>query len=97
MLLSEIKYILSGIQIIILSPKSQFVHFLLKHKGGILDFNGHATYDLPKTPKILLSSKWHYGISKPELRAKKHISRIVGTVFIADFFFGGYFGNMQIS
>ena len=30
--------------------------------------------------------------------AKKHISRIAGTVFIADyFFFGDHFGNMQIS
>ena len=63
------------------------MHFLLKRKGVILDFNGPVTYDLPMTPKILLSSKWHYGISKPELRAKKHISRIVGTVFIADYFF----------
>ena len=69
------------------SSKSQFVHFLLKRKGGILDFNGHVTYNLPITPKILLSSKWNYWISKPELRAKKHISRIVGTVFIADYFF----------
>ena len=61
-------------------------------------FNGHVTYDLPMTPKLILSSKLHYGISKPELRAKKHISRIAGTVLIADyFFFGGHFGNMQIS
>ena len=37
--------------------------------------------------KIILSSKWHYGISKPELRAQKHISKIVGTVFIVDYFF----------
>ena len=59
-------------------PKSQFVHFLLKRKGGILHFNGHVTYDLPMTPKIILSSKWHYVISKPELRAKKHISKIAG-------------------
>ena len=51
MSLSEIKYILSGILIIILSPKSPFVHFLLKRKGGILYFNGHVTYDLPMTPK----------------------------------------------
>ena len=29
--------------------------------------------------------------------AKKHISRIAGTVFIADYIFGGHFGNMQIS
>ena len=85
MQLSENKYI-SHIQIIILSPKSQFVHFSLKRKGGILHFNGHVTYDLPMSPKIILS-KWHYGISKPELRAKKHISRIAGTVFIADYFF----------
>ena len=85
--LSEIKYIISGILIIILSPKSPFVNFLLKRKGGILYFNGHVTYDLPMTPKITLSSKWHYGISKPELRAKKHISMIAVTVFIADYFF----------
>ena len=87
MQLSEIKYILSDIQIIILSKKNQFVHFLLKRKVGILYFNGHVTYDLPMTPKIILSSKWHYGISKHELGAKKHISRIAGTVFIADYFF----------
>ena len=68
--LSEIKYISSNIQIIILSQKSQFVHFLLKRKGGILYFNGHVKYDLPMTPKKILSSKWHYGSSKPELRAK---------------------------
>ena len=61
-------------------------------------FNDDVTYDLPMTPKLILSSKWHYGITKPEFRAKKHISRIAGTVLIADyFFFGGYFGNMQIS
>ena len=35
----------------------------------------------------MVTSKWHYGISKPELMAKKHISRIAGTVFIADSFF----------
>ena len=87
MQLSEIKYISSDIQIIILSQKIQYVHFLLKRKGGILHFNGHVTYDLPMTPKIILSSKWHYGISKPELRAKKHISMIAVTVFIADYFF----------
>ena len=46
------------------------------------------TYDLPMTPKITLSSKLHYGTSKPELRAKKHISRNAGTVLIADNFFG---------
>ena len=63
------------------------MHFLLKRKGGIFYFNGHVTYDLPMTPKITLSSKWHYGISKPELRAKKHISMIAVTVFIADYFF----------
>ena len=67
--------------------KSQFVHFLLKRKGEILYFNGHVTYDLPMTPKIILSSKWHYVISKPEFMAKKHISRIAGTVFIADYVF----------
>ena len=50
-------------------------------------FNGHVTYDLPMTPKLILSSKLPYGISKPELRAKKHISRIAGTVLIADYFF----------
>ena len=83
---------------IILSAKSPFVHFLLKRKGGILYFNGHVTYDLPMTPKITLSSKWHYWIPKPELRAKKHISMIAVTVFIADyFFFGVHFGNMQIN
>ena len=61
-------------------------------------FNGHVTYDLPMTRKLILSSKLHYGISKPELRAKKHISRIAGAVLIDDyFFFGGHFGNMQIS
>ena len=85
--LSEIKYILSGIQIIILSQKSQFVHFLLKRISGILYFNGHVTYDLPMTTQKILSSKWPYGISKPELRAEKHISRIAGTIFIADYFF----------
>ena len=61
-------------------------------------FDGHVTYDLPMTPKLILSSKLHFGISKPELRAKKHICRIAGNVLIADyFFFGGHFGNMQIS
>ena len=45
------------------------------------------------TPTLILSSKLHYGISKPELRAKKHISRIAGSVLIADYFFW----NMQIS
>ena len=43
------------------------MHFLLKRKDGILYFNGHVAYDLPMTPKIILSSKWQYGISKPEL------------------------------
>ena len=87
MQLSEIKYILSGIQIIILSKKSQVVHFLLKRKCGILYFNSHVTYDLPMTPKIILSSKLHYGISKPKFSAKQHISRIAGTVLIDDYFF----------
>ena len=87
MQLSEIKYISSDNEIIILSQKSPFLHFLLKRKDGILHFNGHVTYGLPMTPKIILSSKWHYGISKPELGAKKHISKIAGTVFIADYFF----------
>ena len=74
------------------------MHFLLKRECWILYFNDHVTYNLPMTPKLLLSSKLHYGISKPELRAQKHIPRIVGTVLIADyFFFGGPFGNMQIS
>ena len=63
------------------------MHFLLKRECWILYFNGHVIYDLPKTPKLILSSKLHYGISKPELRAKKHISRIAGTVLIADYFF----------
>ena len=39
------------------------------------------------TSKIKLSSKWHYGITKSELRAEKHISKNAGTVFIADYFF----------
>ena len=39
------------------------------------------------TPKLILLSKLHYGISKPELRAEKHISGIAGTVLIADYFF----------
>ena len=69
--LSEIKYILSGIQIIILSRKGQVVHFLLKRECLILYFNGHVTYDLPMTPKLILSAKLHYGFSKLELRAKK--------------------------
>ena len=74
------------------------MHFLLKRECWILYFNGQVTYDLPMTPKLILSSKLHYGFSKPELRAKKNISRIAGTVLIADyFFFGGHFGNMQIS
>ena len=34
---------------------------------------------------------------EPKLVAKNHISKIAGTVFIADYFFGGHFGNMQIS
>ena len=38
MQLSAIKYISSDIKIIILSQKSQFVHFLLKRKGEILHF-----------------------------------------------------------
>ena len=47
---------------------------------------------------IILSSKLHYKILKPELRAEKHIFRIAGTVLIDDyFFFGGHFENMQIS
>ena len=97
MQLSEIEYISSDIEIIILSHKNQFLHFLLKRKGGILHFNSHVTCVLPMTPKIILSSKWHYGISKTELGAKKHISKIAWTVYIADYFFGGHFGNMQIS
>ena len=88
---SEVKYILSGIQIIILSKKGQVVHFLQKRKCWMLYFNSHVTYDLPKTPKLLMSSKLHYGISKPKFRAKQHISRIAGTVLIAAYFFGGYF------
>ena len=97
MKLSEIKYKLSGIQIIILYQKSQIVHFLLKRKGGKLYFNSHVTYDLSMATKIMLSSKWHYGILKPELIAKKHICRIAGTILIGDYFFGGHFENMQIS
>ena len=98
MKLSEIKYIISGILIIILFPKSPFVHFLLKRKGGILYFNGHVTYDLPKNPKITLSSKWHFGISKPELRAKKtHFYDCRDCIHSRLLFCGGHFGNMQIS
>ena len=63
------------------------MHFLLKRKVGILHFNGHVIYELPMTTKIILSSKLHCGISKPKLVAKKHISKIAGTVFIADYFF----------
>ena len=38
------------------------------------------------------------GSQNPSLGQKKNISRIAGTVLIADyFFFGGHFGNMQIS
>ena len=38
------------------------------------------------------------GSQNPNLGPKKHISMIAVIVFIADyFFFGGYFGNMQIS
>ena len=48
------------------------MHFLLKRKGGLLYFNGHVTYDLTMTPKIIYLSKWHYEISKPELWAKKN-------------------------
>ena len=36
---------------------------------------------------IILSSKLHYGILKPELRAEKHIFRIAGAVLIDDYFF----------
>ena len=96
--LSEIKYIISGILIIILSPKSLFVHFLLKRKGGILYFNGHVSYDLQMTPKITLSSKWHCGISKPEFRAKKtHFYDCRDCIHSRLLFCGGHFGNMQIS
>ena len=63
------------------------MHFLLKREFWILYFNGHVTYDLPMTPQLIFSSKLHYGFSKPELRAKKNISRIAGTVLIADSFF----------
>ena len=73
------------------------MHNLLKRKCGILYFNGHVNYDLPMTPKITLSAKFHYEISKPEFRTKQHISRIAGTVLIDYHFFGGHFGKMQIS
>ena len=63
------------------------MHFLLKRECWILYFNGHVTYDLPMTPKLILLSKLHYVISKIELKAKKHISRIAGTVLITDYFF----------
>ena len=77
-----------------LFKKVQVLHFLLKCKGGILYSNGHVTYDLPMTPRIMSSSKLHYGISKPKFRANKHISRISRTVLLADYFFGGHFENM---
>ena len=64
MKLSKNKYILSGIQIIILSQKSQFVHFLLKRKGGILYFDGHVTYD-PNDPKNNIVSKMALWDLKP--------------------------------
>ena len=63
------------------------MHFLLKRECLILYFNGHVTYDLPMTPTLILSAKLHYGFSKLELRAKKNIYRIAGTVLIADYFF----------
>ena len=38
------------------------------------------------------------GSQNPNLGPKKHISMIAVIVFIADYiFFGGHFGNMQIS
>ena len=50
------------------------------------------------TPKITLSSKWHYGISKPELRAKKtHHYDCRDCIHSKLLFCGGHFGNMQIS
>ena len=50
------------------------------------------------TPKITLSSKWHYGILKPELRAKKtHFYDCRDCIHSRLLFFGGHFGNMQIS
>ena len=67
--------------------KSQVVHFLLKRACGILYFNGHVTYDLTMTPKIIFSSKLNYVISKPKFRAKQHISRIAGTALIDDYVF----------
>ena len=74
------------------------MHFLLNRKGGILYFNGHVTYDLSMTPKNTLSSKWHYGISKPELRAKKtHFYDCRDCIHSQLLLFGGHFGNMQIS
>ena len=48
------------------------MHVLLKRKCGIIYFNDHVAYDLPMTPKIILSSKSHYGISKPKFGAKQH-------------------------
>ena len=39
------------------------------------------------TAKIILLSKLHYGISKPKFKAEQHISRIVGTILIDDYFF----------
>ena len=73
------------------------MHILLKRKCWILYFNGHVTYVFPMTPKLILSSKLHYWISKPKFRAKQHISRIAGTVLIADYFLGAHFGTGQIS
>ena len=62
--------------------------FLLKRECWILYFNGHVTYDLPMTPKLILSSKLHYGFSKAELRAKKTFLGLPELhVLIADFFF----------
>ena len=87
MQLSKIKYISSDIQIIILSKKSQFVHFLLKRKGGILHLNGHVTYYLPMTQKKYCHQNGIMGSQNPNLGLKKHIFRIAGTVFIADYFF----------
>ena len=84
MQLSEIKYI-SSFKSSFYQKKSICALFA-KRKVGILHFNGDVTYDLPMAPKIILSSKWHYVVANPKLGARKHINKIAGTVFIADYF-----------
>ena len=58
----------------------------------------YVTYDLPMTQKITCRQNGIMGFQNPNLGPKKHLSMIAVIVFIADyFFFGGHFGNMQIS